>query len=89
MAKKLTFAQARAIIFARLATEGWTLQSGLKVPHATSPDKQTRLYFKTEAVYINDSLGVLQFQNCHSMWIDIREYAENNAEKFAALVNPK
>ncbi len=83
---KMTFAKARAIIFARLIAEGWTIQSGLKIPHATSPNKQMRLYFKTEAVYVNDDPGELQFQNCHSMWIDIRDYAENNADRFARFV---
>lgn len=51
-AAKMTFKQAKLIILDTLKQAGWDLSSrSLKVPHATSPDGRTRLYFKPQALY--------------------------------------
>ena len=46
-----TFKQATTDHLATLATLGWAVKAGLKIPHATAPDGQTRLWFKPQAVY--------------------------------------
>jgi hypothetical protein len=46
-----TFKQAQADHLAALAQLGWNVKAGLKIPHATSPDGLTRLWFKPQAVY--------------------------------------
>lgn len=46
-----TFEAARRALFDALRAQGWSVVSGLKVPHATSPDGTRRLWFKTQAVY--------------------------------------
>ena len=75
--KKLTFAQARLLVFDRLKNEGWMLRTDLKVPHATSPDNRTRLWFKAQAVYMNDGgTDPRKFENTHSLVSDLREYAD-------------
>lgn len=58
-AKKPTFAQKHDEFMAGLEKEGWKLKTRgpnfkpLKVPHATSPDGQHKLWFKTQAVYLS------------------------------------
>jgi hypothetical protein len=46
-----TFKQATTDLLAALTGMGWTVKAGLKIPHATSPDGLTRLWFKPQAVY--------------------------------------
>jgi hypothetical protein len=47
-----TYAQARKEVLDTLAANGWTLSdTRLKVPHATSPSGQLRLWFKAQAVH--------------------------------------
>jgi hypothetical protein len=60
-----------------LKREGWEVREGLMVPHATSPDHKTRLWFKARAVYMND-LGTdpRDYKNTHSLSSDIREYVD-------------
>ena len=47
----MTHAQAMQRILDDLAVRGWAVRRHLKVPHATSPGGQFRLWFKTRAVY--------------------------------------
>ena len=54
MAKQKTFDQARQDIFAELQRRGWTLKTGLKTPHATSPSGNFRLWFKPQAVHFTE-----------------------------------
>ncbi len=51
MARRRTFAQARADILDRLRQKQWTVKANLKIPHATSPDGDVRLWFKPQAVH--------------------------------------
>lgn len=46
-----TFDQARREILDALRAAGWSIKSDLKVPHATSPDGNLRLWFKAQAVH--------------------------------------
>lgn len=79
-AKKPTFAEVRTVIFEKLKKEGWKLQEGLKIPHATSPDGKTRLWFKAQAVYGNATgTDPRQFKNTQSWTSDLREYADPEA----------
>ena len=50
-AKDKTYAQAQADILTYLTQNKWSVKSGLKIPYATSPDGQLRLWFKTQSVY--------------------------------------
>lgn len=71
VSKKRTFAQARKEIFDFLKKKGWKLVDHLKIPHATSPDGDYRLWFKTQAVYM--SKGRHRLGDARSTWIDIRD----------------
>ena len=62
-AAQRTFAQARDEILKHLAREGWRTKPALKVPQATDPETDDVLFFKTQAVYLNQ----------HSLWVDIRK----------------
>lgn len=77
-AKKPTFAEVRKVIFDHLRKEGWKLVENLKIPHATSPDGHTRLWFKPQAVY-GDHSSRPDFASAHSWIMDLREYADPNA----------
>ena len=69
------FADVRAMLLDGLQAHGWSVARNLKVPHATSPDGQTRLWFKTQAIYMNDvGTDPRQFANAHSLAYDMREY---------------
>jgi hypothetical protein len=46
-----TYKKAQQAIRNMLRDEGWTIKEGLKVPHATSPEGKTRLYFKAQSIY--------------------------------------
>jgi len=49
-----TFAVAKIKVLDRLSKIGWaTSEPRLKVPHATSRDGRTRLYFKPQAIYMD------------------------------------
>jgi hypothetical protein len=68
-----TFAQAKVSVFAYLRSQGWHVVEHLKVPHATSPDKQARVWFKPQAVYLaTDRFGHFDFAHARSMWVDLR-----------------
>ena len=86
--KKPTFGEARAAILARLRADGWTVKTDLKVPHATSPDGQTRLWFKPESVYANDKgAGIGDIGGAHSLVSDTRAYVSGtNADAFMRAV---
>ncbi len=46
-----TYAQAQRDILENLASNGWQVSAGLKIPHATSPNGRLRLWFKPQAVW--------------------------------------
>jgi hypothetical protein len=83
--KKPTFAEVRKLVLDRLVKEGWAVKADLKVPHATSPDGKTRLWFKTQAVYGNDTgTDPRDFANTHSWTSDLRDFADT--DKFMDLI---
>lgn len=77
--KKPTFAEVRKVILEHLRKEGWKLVENLKIPHATSPDGETRIWFKAQAVYGNHGSNPNEFKNARSWISDLREYADPNA----------
>lgn len=50
-----TFGKAKLRLLGELSRLGWDVQDGLKVPHATSPDRRIRLWFKPQAVWYTGS----------------------------------
>lgn len=50
----MTFEKARQGIFAVLRNRGWSLKTDLKMPHATSPNGNIRLWFKPQAVHYTE-----------------------------------
>ena len=67
-----TYAVAQRSIMDDLATHGWRVSRQLKIPHATSPDGRTRLWFKTQALWVASG-GQLDFKHARSTWIDVRK----------------
>lgn len=57
-----TFVAARTRILSALTEHGWTVRSNLKTPWAEPHGGGYRLWFKAQAVYLDQ----------HSLWIDIR-----------------
>jgi len=53
-AKLPTFQAAQAAIMALLEKERWKVTRGLKIPYATSPSGELRLWFKAQAVYFTE-----------------------------------
>ena len=47
----MTFKSAKEGIMRELEARGWSLSRALKIPHATSPDKRLRLWFKAQSIY--------------------------------------
>ena len=46
-----TYAQAQRDLLDNLRANGWTVSAPLKIPHATSPNGELRLWFKPQAVW--------------------------------------
>ncbi len=89
--KMPTYAQAQEAILADLAQRGWTVKSGLKIPHATSKDGRYRLWFKTQAVYYTivgassaGMPGAHDFHSARSLWVD--DIRKGTPETFYAAV---
>lgn len=74
--KPRTYASARADILRALRADGWDVRENLKVPHATHPSGEFRLWFKTQAIYFTTGdrrRGAGSLSDAHSLWIgDIR-----------------
>ena len=89
-AKKPTFQEVRQKVFAFLKSKNWKIAENNKIPHATSPDGKTRLWFKAQADYAvsdrnrDEGSDPLKFENSHSMTSDLRDYIDES--KFEALV---
>ena len=72
-AKARTFDEAKREIMDYLKSKHWTLSPPLKIPHATSPDKELRVWFKSQAVYLSqDSRGSHSLKGARSLHVDIR-----------------
>jgi hypothetical protein len=75
------FNDQRKMLLDGLKAKGWDVKDSLGTPHATTRDHGgTRLWFKSQAVYMND-LGTdpRNFKNTHSLSSDIREYKDVDA----------
>jgi hypothetical protein len=74
--KPRTYAVARAQIINALRADGWDVRENLKVPHATHPSGEFRLWFKTQAIHYTTGdrrRGQGSLSDAHSLWIgDIR-----------------
>jgi len=71
-AKSKTFSEARTGLMDYLAKEGWKLSDrSLKVPHATSPDGDLRIWFKPQAIWFSVG-GRHNLQGARSIHTDIR-----------------
>jgi len=82
-ARARTYAQAREEILDYLDKEGWKLSSKtLRIPHATSPDGNFRLWFKTQAVYHTFAdPGYHRFGDARSLSYDL-DIRRMSPEKF-------
>lgn len=75
-AKGKTYQEAQQEILTALKSKGWKIVTGLKIPHATSPDGKLRLWFKAQAIWSTfdgeprGSRNMHEFKNARSTWID-------------------
>lgn len=65
-----TFKQAMSDLMTGLEKLGWKVASRLKVPHATSPDGGTRIWFKAQAVYAGPARGGMR--DARSLHVDAK-----------------
>lgn len=78
-----TFEQVKSAILDHLRDSGWTVVSSLKIPHATNRDKTVRLWFKAQAVYIDqDSSGKGQFDFKNARSVHIPDLRRESPESF-------
>jgi len=82
----MTYSQARKQLFAQLESDGWEVSTfsyrtmkPLKVPYATSPNTDCKLWFKTQATYMSDNGNILG--NAGSLHIDIRDIKPHALDK--------
>jgi hypothetical protein len=63
-----TYKQAMEDLIEGLRGEGWKVSGPLKVRHATSPDKQIRVWFKAQSIYMTQGVDH-NFKNARSMHV--------------------
>ena len=63
-----TYSKAKERLLRELASKGWKVSSGLKIPHATREDG-FRVWFKAQAVYYSHSTN---FGDARSMFLETR-----------------
>lgn len=79
MAKE-TFDAAKRRILEGLQALGWSVSGPLKIPHATSPDGEVRLWFKPQAVWLSQAHGgphahrggKHELGNARSIFVEVR-----------------
>lgn len=71
MPKRETYAASHRRLLGYLRAQGWTVADRLRVPHATDPWEDTRLYFKAQAVYKDDGKP-FKLNNARSLWVETR-----------------
>lgn len=81
-----TYKQSHARLLLQLMQAGWQVKPDLKIPYATSPDGNIRLWFKPQAVHM--SIGnAHDFRGARSLWFETRGLATAkliaHAEMFA------
>ena len=67
-----TFKQAHSEILDYLRDQGWAVKAHLKIPHATDPWGELRLWFKKEAIYFECG-SPFRFGDARSLHVDARE----------------
>lgn len=82
-----TFLQARREVLQYLTTEGWQVKPGLKIPHATSPYDDLRLWFKSQAVYFTCGRPHT-FSNARTLAYDL-DIRKVDIPKFVAWVKQR
>lgn len=63
-----TYAKAQEDIMTGLRKNGWAVVPHLKIPHATSPQGDVRLWFKPQAIYMSYGPGLTNFGSARSTW---------------------
>jgi hypothetical protein len=58
-------------LLAGLESEGWKVKKDLKVPHATSPNGDIRLWFKPQAIWMSGGI-VHDLAHARSIFVDPR-----------------
>ncbi len=74
-AKRPTYQAAQAALMDHLEKQGWAVSKGLAVPHATSPDKERRLWFKVQAIWFTAGGNVKDFKRARSLHDDVRDFS--------------
>lgn len=76
-----TYAQAQLEIMDLLKKKGWRVVGNLKVPHATDPTGQYRVWFKAQAIYATVG-STHNMGKARSLWMDdIRMMSADEAVK--------
>jgi len=78
--KPLTFRVAQDRILQYLSLKGWGVRGALKTPRAISPDGQTHLWFRAQAVYASTG-KYADINNARPLWIDIRNVTPQEFER--------
>ena len=82
-----TFKQAHSHILSFFKEAGWTIKTGLKVPHVTSPDCKIRVWLKTQSLHGNDKGTEPKFENTHSWVSDIRDHEHDDLNTFMRFID--
>ena len=64
-----TYEVVLSMIAGYLASLGWTVKAGLKVPHVTNPSGTIRLWFKKQSIYYSLGSEISNMGSAHSLWI--------------------
>lgn len=81
-AKRRTFKKAKEEIVDYVEKHGWKVKRHLKVPHATSPHGDVRLWFKPQAIYFSGGEGT-SLNQARSIHGDIRKETPEQTVKRA------
>lgn len=73
-----TYAKAQAEILRALGSKGWSVSTGLKIPHATNQHNTVRLWFKPQAIYISYGSDVRDFHSARSLWSSDYRFIETD-----------
>lgn len=86
-AKGPTFKEKQAEILDALQKAGWATSPNLKIPHATHPDKDYRVWFKPQALWVSMSKAYTDFANARSL--NINDLRKVSVEKLLVYLNKK
>lgn len=71
-AARPTFKAAKARLLDYLVKQGWTVQTNLKIPHATNPSGDLRLWFKGQSIHYSIGADLKNFRSARSTFVDVR-----------------